>query len=710
METTEYTKYAQLFEKVFQAYQKVESYLDLKDSFKSSFLEKKTWPDRLKSPEFPVAFLGSFNAGKSTIINAILGKNILPEVAKSATAVPTIVKKGDRDYAVIRYLGGKEKEELKTLYVQEIAQKGLGKGERETAELLKLDNATLLATLKQSIEEIIMVSRTMFSKDRLWKELKLLIDRWDTLTGESREISIGELSRYVVESKDTLFIDRAEVYLADANFSEEGIVLVDLPGLGVVNPRHEKITKSYVENDAKAFVITTVGLRLLEGDELEFLSKIHRQRPEVLQRAFWVINQWDTITSDQQRNQIRKNFDDKVHSYGFNITRSRRFEVAALPYLMVKLIEQGQFQGSGLDGHIKVLEFVGNPQTPEQAREAMKRREIGEFAQFKHDLFEYLEKTAKREFLEEARKECEKLARTLQDKLSPLYQPGGKETLKAREAAKKADAALENLNNIVNNTVDNVRNVVSSTQNLVFWGDKQKDLEHQIKELVQDMDRRTLLNEMRKGGNLIAIRGRLPQSVESRLSIADQFKEKVLSLTKENFVSGFSQRLLDDLRASNSLPEEIIKLLVDKLSDRDIVSRINGLCDVLLLNYDDTLEKYYSSCAESIDKLRNENKSQEDTVEEALRLYQDQMIAFMQTLTPKINEYFKMSVKNYFEELQKDLLALFSKPDNKFDIQKFVEKKVTSNLEGELGAELRKQEAIQEAYETLTEVRLNCQS
>ncbi len=707
-----YEQYHQQFAKVFEAYRKVEPYLELPDGFKSFVLERTRWLDRLSSPEFPVAFLGSFNAGKSTVINAILGANILPEMAKSTTAVPTVVKKGDKEIARVYYLDDKGKLELRNLYVQKIAEKGLHKGAKEIGELLQLPSQEILVKLGQDIKDALANFKTSFSQNKLWTELTKLIADWDHSPTGYQDIALSDIPYHVVESEKSLFIDRVEVFLPQADLLEGGIVLVDLPGLGVVNPRHEKMTKSYVENNAKAFVIVMVGAHLLEGDEITFLSSdVHKQRPQVLEKAFWIINQWDQA-SNKQRDEILKDFEEKVRQYGFKIAEHRRFEVVALPYLMVKLIADNRYDKSGLDRHENFLNFMGGkPKTPTDAQNSLKNvKEVRDFGRFKENLLNYLAITAKTEFLEEARQECFNLIGKLLERVEPFCQAkgsGGKEVLIDRETSKKADQALEQLKKIVDNAMKEIRHEIrDSPRALVSWGDKQRDLEREIKDAVDKLDKKDLLDAVQREEHISEVWGRLPREVEKQLSIARQFKEKLLSLAKENVIEQFSQKLFQGLVNSGSLPEAVLEILKDKLGKRDMLSRIKGVCDVLLLKYSDTVEEYYRICFKDISAWKENKGPRDGIVEKALELYQQTMVEFVKGLHSQINEYFKMSVKNYFEELEGELLALFK--GRAFDIQEFVKTKVASNIEGELGEELKKQAAIYEAYEMLTQVKSLC--
>ena len=53
--------------------------------------------NKIKSPVFRIGFISTFSTGKSTIINALLGKEILPVAEKSTTGCITTITYGEED-------------------------------------------------------------------------------------------------------------------------------------------------------------------------------------------------------------------------------------------------------------------------------------------------------------------------------------------------------------------------------------------------------------------------------------------------------------------------------------------------------------------------------------------------------------------------------------------------------------------------------------
>jgi len=63
--------------------------------------------ERLLAGRFHLAVVGQFKRGKSTLLNALLGEEVLPSAVVPLTAVPTFVRFGDGRRVEVRYLDGR---------------------------------------------------------------------------------------------------------------------------------------------------------------------------------------------------------------------------------------------------------------------------------------------------------------------------------------------------------------------------------------------------------------------------------------------------------------------------------------------------------------------------------------------------------------------------------------------------------------------------
>lgn len=760
MKEPDYSLYVKAFTRLFEAYDAAAPYLSLSDDFKYYVNRKRTWLERLKSPEFPVAFLGAFSAGKSTIINAVLGNDILPQATKSFTAIPTLIRKGKANKAVIHYLNESERDELKNLYVEE-----LSKELRKSCEAYgSLSRGELLSQLGRDIEQH-KGQFGSFNKQKFFDELKALVHGWNTLSGAVKEIALDELPSYVTEDyDDVLFVNQAEIFLTDVSIPDN-VVLVDLPGLGVVNPRHRKVTKSYVENDAKAFVIAMKVFHLLEGEEIELLAEIHSQRKRVLQRAFWVINQWDVLSAQQKKEEL-VNFGQKIDRYGFQIAKDRVFRVSALNYLLLKLIQEGRLDQSGsarehADSLQKALGKI--PERNEAERYLKSLEDAKNFAAFRSGLFDYLAHTARAEFLDEARSEYLDLAKRLREQLEPLHQTylntsddSMKNTFIAGELSRRQDEVLRRLRSTVEEHIKALRTEV--LPEFVFWrNEDQEQLGQQIVHAIDTLDRKALKNELLKGLDLHSVVSRLPHKIEEKLHIQHTFRCQLQHLLEEQMVRRHLAQLLEDIAATDALPPEVLTVLQDRLSGRDMLNRLKGMCDVFLFEYgdviddlgrdimaqaagdtgrkkEDILEQVQKNgdlaleiaknmhligvgdgaqqmLALGLDKLRRIHDAlaesapaastiRGDEIDRALDCYKAGLLEYTRRQQMQINQFARRGIKNYFEELEGELLGYFD--SIKGEIAKTIMKQLTRDLDAELKAEMDKQKVVRDAYGVAT--------
>ena len=59
--------------------------------------------DRVSEGRFYVACIGQFKRGKSTLLNALIGHPVLPSGVVPVTSVPTVIRRGDRLAARVRF-------------------------------------------------------------------------------------------------------------------------------------------------------------------------------------------------------------------------------------------------------------------------------------------------------------------------------------------------------------------------------------------------------------------------------------------------------------------------------------------------------------------------------------------------------------------------------------------------------------------------------
>ncbi|MBD2215161.1 dynamin family protein [Nostoc linckia FACHB-104] len=687
------------FQKFFDVYHDVEPYIKIDETTKSYIENKSDWIVRLEQEEFPVAFLGSFSAGKSTIINAIFDREILPEGTDSTTAFPTIIRKSEVDRAVVYYINDDAKNLLWNDLCTHIGQKI----EKNIAVMPQENRVNHLERIKKEVLEYEKkINKNIDSKpietlEKLFHGWSL--DKYQTL---KKYIQIDELMYYVEGYEDALFIDRIEVELQDINIPSH-VVLVDLPGLAVANQRHIQFTKEYIQHKAKAFVVCMKPKSLLEGEEIEFLEEINRINPTILQRSFWVINQWETL-NDQQKKEEHENFYKKVKQYNFNISNKRFFKFTALNYLYLSCKANGTLSSTKklhkhTSSYLRSLTYKDfDSLSEEEAKSLLNHEEIKSFSDFVSMLFTYLNTIAKDEFIKNAKSELLQEVLRLEKLLMPEYEMYSNKTnleteIHSVEISKQLNAFIETLEEKVRQFATQVRNAGKSD----LWKEANTvQVEKEIAERISQLNREELKDKLQSGIDNEGVLSRLPSEVEYRVKLTLLMRDKLVLAVEEFFLHRLG-RLLLELKEVNKdyLPEAVLKLLEDKLGKRDIAMRLNGLADALFFNYGDEIDRIGLSLNECLgDNL-------EQRISFALEKYKSELITFIRNLVNDLNKYVRRSVKNHAEYIEEELLKLFFDERERIIIQ--IAHKI--NLSEAVAYEQQKQDIIRTSYDTLAKLK-----
>jgi len=102
--------------------------------------------ERASEGRFYVACVGQFKRGKSTLLNALVGENILPSGVVPITAVPTILRFGDRQRARVRLNSGVWKEICVTELAEYVSETQNPENRKGVAGLEVFTPSPLLST------------------------------------------------------------------------------------------------------------------------------------------------------------------------------------------------------------------------------------------------------------------------------------------------------------------------------------------------------------------------------------------------------------------------------------------------------------------------------------------------------------------------------------------------------------------------------------
>ena len=224
--------------------------------------------DKINNDTFKIQVIGTFNNGKSTVINALLGENVLPAYAVPTTAVINEVKYGDKKEAILHF-----RNPLPANLPQSLSQKALSHMQK-----YNMENIPPLHIEYSEIEDYVV-------------------------------IPIGE------DPKEMLLespYEKVELFWP-LPMLKEGVEIIDSPGLNESATR-ARVTVDYLSKaDAILFVLSAD--RTCAQDEMEFIED--NLNAYGFTEPFFVVNKFDLIR-EQEKARVRQFAELKLAKFSTN--------------------------------------------------------------------------------------------------------------------------------------------------------------------------------------------------------------------------------------------------------------------------------------------------------------------------------------------------------------------------------------------------------
>jgi len=219
--------------------------------------------ERCKDPVFHIAFVGTIKAGKSTLINALLGRNLASTSVTPETAVLTKFRSAKKDYVKVSFYTSDEWAQLWSSI-------------SNNADVFKQEYAALHAEEKKSEWLDHETITQTVGNDALEAE----IERWTS-------------SKHV----EHYFVKEVEIGLSDFAMPEQ-IVFVDTPGLDDAVKYRSDVTRAYI--DRANAVFACVRSDALTGGELNILYRIFSNSSDNPDKIFILGTQWDSLNNPEE--------------------------------------------------------------------------------------------------------------------------------------------------------------------------------------------------------------------------------------------------------------------------------------------------------------------------------------------------------------------------------------------------------------------------
>ena len=216
--------------------------------------------DKCSNPEFHIALVGAIKAGKSTLINALLGYELASTEVTPETASLTKFKSANEDYVEVSFYS---KEEWDKLW------KSVNKAK---AEVFLEEYKTLNADAEKN-NWLEKSTKRFACADKI--ALKEEIKKWTSS-----------------KSPTHYFVKEVVIGLKDFDLPK-GVVLVDTPGLDDVVEYRSNITKAYI--DRANAVLICVRSDALTGQELQTILRVFTNARNSIEKVYIIATQIDTL-------------------------------------------------------------------------------------------------------------------------------------------------------------------------------------------------------------------------------------------------------------------------------------------------------------------------------------------------------------------------------------------------------------------------------
>jgi replication fork clamp-binding protein CrfC len=220
----------------------------------------KTSRDKAIAPRFEIVFAGTYSAGKSMLINALLGQELLYSNTGHATGIECYIK----------YAKSSEEErvELTFLSVLEVQEEVNDRSETLEIKSVDITQEGAIETLRQKCKEITGDHKGSgkTEKEDEADGLLALLDGFEdnrkyinpsnnkTYGMEELGFSKEDAHNYARRGKNSAVLKRIKYY-CHHSLLEDGNVLVDLPGIDALVRRDAELTYRKVEDINTSAVI-----------------------------------------------------------------------------------------------------------------------------------------------------------------------------------------------------------------------------------------------------------------------------------------------------------------------------------------------------------------------------------------------------------------------------------------------------------------------
>lgn len=288
---------------------------------------------RLRRNDYLVAVFGAFSAGKSSLLNALLGESLLVVSPNPTTASVTSLQGASTANEVEVVVTAKTEAELwrdvtNAFAALHEAPQSLADG---IARAGKLNPREFPTSVRSHI--------------RFLKSIHDGYSQMQERLGTTWVTTFDELKTFSAEEQYAAYVARVDVH-AEHPWLRRGFIFVDTPGVDSIHRRHTDVAFRYMRHaDAVIFVMYYTHA-FTQGDRDFLLQLSGVQDVAETNKLFAVINAVDLAKSDDERAAVRQRVDQELRRLGIRFPRV--YEVSAQLALAGRRLAQSPEDETGM--------------------------------------------------------------------------------------------------------------------------------------------------------------------------------------------------------------------------------------------------------------------------------------------------------------------------------------------------------------------------
>lgn len=359
--------------------------------------------NKLEKNIIEVAFVGLEKAGKSTLVNAIISRDILPSDYKRATYTTTQIEYSPTPYIEISFYTQEE-------FLKEVFRKMLKDIEYPNYESQTLDTVSIrdfeahFQSLRDKKPEVYKMYESNLKNDIIEilegkEEIKRL------LNGEIRKVPFEEFDRYrqyIVDKHKSRAVKEVKIF-TDILKGLENIVIYDLPGFDSPTFTHSKFTKEKIKRADAVVFVREAENPSIRRPEVEMIQETREDDGVRLKdKIFYFCNMVDKLPDKDALNRVKHDFYTELKKYDVFKYEGRVVYGSALAKLQKDGMVSGNHAINGLlnlgidDGIQDLLDRLREYNQKERRQVLLRRIDAltGKVYDFAQELYEKLEDVA----------------------------------------------------------------------------------------------------------------------------------------------------------------------------------------------------------------------------------------------------------------------------------------------------------------------------